>query len=171
MFVMMRLIMMWSIMVRRIVMRRVVMRRVVVRSAMLFAVMLFAVMLFAVMHFAAMRPAVAIIVAVEIMAMLSLIGGPSVVAASAIVMETILAPAVGVAPAGPGTHAQEETVVEVPRPVKALGRAFVGWSFVVAPLADGWFADFNGWNADLNGNLRANSWRQSQARKQCCRAE
>jgi hypothetical protein len=36
---------------------------------------------------------------------------------------------------------------------------------------DGWFADFDDWSADLNGNLRASRWRQGQTRKQCCRAE
>ena len=107
---------------------------------------------------------VAIVIAVEIMAMLGLIGGATVVAASAIVMETILAPAVGVSPAGPGPHAQEDAVAEVRRPVKALGRAAVGFCFVIAPLADGWFADFD-------DNLRANLWHKGQARKQCCRAE
>ena len=152
--------MMWCIMVRRVVVRCVMMRRVVVRRIMVggFAVVHFAAMLFT------MRPAVAIIVAVGKMTMLGLITAASVVAASAIVMETTLAPAVGVSPAGPGAHAQEDAVVEVRRPIKALGRAAVRWGFIIAPLADGWFADFD-------GNLRANRWRQGQARKQCCHTE
>lgn len=109
----------------------------------------------------------AIVVAVSVMAMLGLPAAASVVAASAIVMEAIFAPAVGIAPAGPGTHAQENAVVEVRRPVKSFGRAAVGRCFVIAPLADGWFAYFN-------SNLRVSLWRwchQGQARKQCCRAE
>lgn len=163
------------VMTRFVMMRCVVVPCIMVRSAVLFTAMHFAAVLsamhFAAMHFAAVRPAMAIIVAVEIMPTPSLIAAPSVVAAAALAMEAILAPAVGVTPAGPGAHAQEEAVVEVSRPVKTLGRAAVGWSFVIAPLTSGWFADFNGWNADLYANLRANRWRQGQARKQCCRAE
>jgi hypothetical protein len=45
----------------------------------------------------------AIIVAVGIMAMLGLVSGPSMVSASAIVVEAITAPAVGITPAGPGS--------------------------------------------------------------------
>jgi hypothetical protein len=117
-----------------------------------------------VMFFAVML-AVAIIVAVVIMAMLGLIAAASVVAASMAMIEVaMLAPAVGISPAGPWAHAQEDAVVEVIRPVKTLGRAAVRRGFVIAPLADGWFADFD-------SNLRANRWRQGQARKQCCHAE
>jgi hypothetical protein len=107
-------------------------------------------------------PRVTIIVAVSIMPVLGIITGPSVVAASmAMIVEAMFAPAVTIAPAGPGTHAQEDAVVEVIRPVKALGRASVRPSFVVAPLANGWFADFN-------RNLRVSLWRwrhYGQARK------
>jgi len=120
---------------------------------------------FVVVYFAAVRPAVAIIVSVGKMSMLSLIAAPAVVAASmAMIDEAMLAPAVGIAPTGPGTHAQKDAVVEVIRPVKALRRTAVRPSFVVAPMAYRWFADFN-------DNLRANLWRYGQARKQCCRAE
>jgi len=97
--------------------------------------------------------------------MLGLIAAASVVAASMAMIEVaMLAPAVGVAPASPWAHAQEDAVVEEIRPVKALGGAAVWRGFVIAPLADGWFADFD-------GNLRANCWHKGQARKQCCRAE
>ncbi len=133
---------------RRVVMWCVVMRRIMVGSAMLFAV----------------RPAVAIVIAMVIMTMLGFIAGPSAVVASAIVMEAMPAPAVSVSPAGPGTNTKEDAVIEVRLSVKALGRAAVGWSFIIAPLADGWFADFDGY-------LRANCWHKGQARKQCCRAE
>ena len=143
---------------------RSTMRFAAVRSTMCFAAMR-STMRFAAMHFAAVRPAVAIVVAVSIMTTPGLIAAPSVVAASMAMIEVAMfAPAVAITPAGPWTRAQEDAVVEVIRPVKALGRAAVGCGFVVAPLADRWFADFN-------SNLRANLWRQGQARKQCCRAE
>ena len=107
----------------------------------------------------------AIIVAVEIMPMLGLIAAASVIAASMAMIEVAMAaPAVTITPASPWTHAQEDAVVEVIRPVKAPRRASVGWSFVVAPVTNRWFAYFN-------GNLRANLWHYGQARKQCCRAE
>jgi len=113
-------------------------------------------------HFAAVRSAVAIVVAVNIMAMLGFIATATVILASvAMINEAMLAPAVTITPAGPWTHAQKDTVVKVIRPVIALGGAAVRPNFVVAPMANGWFADFN-------GNLRANLWRYGQARKQCC---
>jgi hypothetical protein len=106
------------------------------------------------MHFAAVRSAVAIVVAVGIMTMLGLIAAAAVIVASMAMIEVAMfAPAVTITPAGPGTHAQEDAVVEVIRPVKALGRASVRPSFVVAPLANRWFADFN-------DNLRASLWRR-----------
>jgi hypothetical protein len=46
------------------------------------------------------------------------------------------APAVAVAPSGPGAHAQEDAVVEVPWPVIAIGRAGVGRVLVVAILTN-----------------------------------
>jgi len=152
-----RCVMMRCIVVRCVVMRRVVMRRVVVYLAVVYLAMV---------HFFDMvRPAVAIIVAVDIMTMHSLVAAATVISASmAMIVVAMAAPAVTITPAGPGTHAQEDAVVEVIRPVKALGRAAVGCSFVVAVRTDGWFADFY-------GNLRANLRRQGQARKQCCRAE
>jgi hypothetical protein len=120
---------------------------------------------FTAMHYAAVRPAVAIIVAVSKMSVLGLIAAPSMIVASmAMIDEAMFAPAVGVAPAGPRAHAQEDAVIEVIRPIEALGRAAVRPSLVIAPVANGWLADFD-------GNLRANLWRYGQARKQCCRAE
>jgi len=110
------------------------------------------------------RGVATIVGAVEIMTMIGLIAAAAVIAAAALRDEAMAAPAVGVTPAGPGAYAQEDAVVEVPRPVKAHGGAAVGCSFVVAVLADGWSADFN-------GNLRASRWHKGQARKQCCRAE
>jgi hypothetical protein len=101
---------------------------------------------------------VTIVVAVGIMAMLGLIAATAVVAASMAMIEVAMAaPAVTITPAGPWAHTQEDAVEEVIRPVKARGGAAVGCGFVIAPLADGWFADFD-------GNLRANRWHNSQAR-------
>jgi hypothetical protein len=97
------------------------------------------------MRFAAVGSAVAtIIVAVSIMTMLGLKAAAAVVAASALTMEAIFAPAVSIAPAGPGAHAEEDAVVKVPRPVKPIRCASIGRSFVIAPLTDGWDADFDG---------------------------
>jgi hypothetical protein len=104
--------------------------------------------------------------------MLGLIAAAAVILASMAMIEVaMIAPSVTITPAGPWTHAQEDAVVEVILPVKSPGRASVRPHFVVAPLAYGWFADFNGWNADLDGNLRASRWRHGQAREQCCRAD
>jgi hypothetical protein len=104
--------------------------------------------------------------------MLGLITAAAVVLASMAMIEvTMLSPAVTITPAGPWTHAQKDAVEEVILPVKAPGRASVRPHFIVAPLADGWFANFDDWSTDLNGNLRTSRWRQGQARKQCCRAE
>jgi hypothetical protein len=41
-------------------------------------------------------------------------------------------PAVAVAPACPGTHAQEDAAVEVTRPIKSIGRAGVRRIVVIA---------------------------------------
>jgi len=111
------------------------------------------------------RSVATIVGAVDVMTMLGLIAAASMIVASmAMIDVAMFAPAVGVAPAGPWAHAQEDAVVEVIRSVKALGGAAVGCGFVIAPLT-------NGWNTNFDGNLRANHWRQGQARKQCCRTE
>jgi hypothetical protein len=97
-----------------------------------------------------------VIVAVSIMAVLGFPATAAVVAATALTMEAMLAPAVGIAPAGPRAHAEEDAIVKVPRPVKTIGRASVGRSFVIAPLTDGWGADF-----DLNLSFRG--WHNDQS--------
>jgi hypothetical protein len=111
----------------------------------------------------AMRSAVAF-AAVGIVAMIGLIAAAAVVAASAGLDEAMFAPAVPVAPAGPGTHAQEDAVVKISWPVKAHGRAAVGRSFVIAVGA-------NRWNADFDCNLSFSRWRQDQSREKCCGTE
>lgn len=114
---------------------------------------------------AVLVPVATIIIAVSIMAMLGLIAGASVVAASAIVMEAMAAPAVRITPASPWSNAEEDAVVEISRSVEAHWRAFVGRGFVVTVRAN------RRWGADFNRNLCASCWRQHQTRKQCCRAE
>ncbi len=74
------------------------------------------------------------------------------IASAATVTEAMAAPAVAIAPAGPWAHAQEDAVVEVPRTVKANGRAGVRCIVVVAVRTDGL-------NADVNHNLRSDRWR------------
>jgi len=61
----------------------------------------------------------------------------AVVASSAFAHKAMSAPAVAVAPTGPWAHAQEDAVVEVPRPVKAIGRARV-WRIVVVAILANW---------------------------------
>jgi hypothetical protein len=90
--------------------------------------------------------------------MIGFIAAAAVVAASAGIDEAMLAPAVGIAPAGPGTYTQEDAVKEISRPVKAIGRAGVGRIFVVAVGADRW-------NANAYDNLSFRGWRQGQARE------
>jgi hypothetical protein len=101
---------------------------------------------------------------VAITTVIGLIATATVIAAAAAIVEAMVAPAVVVAPAGPGTHAQEDPVEEESWPVKAHGCAGVGWSFVVAVGADRWNTDF-----DVNLCLRRRH--QDQARKQCCCTE
>jgi hypothetical protein len=106
----------------------------------------------------------AIIVAVSIMAVLGLITSPSVVTATAFIMEAMVAPAVGVAPAGPWSYAEEDAVVEISWPIKPIGRAGIWRILVIAPLADGW-------NADFDGNLSFRRRHNNQAGEQYCRSK
>jgi hypothetical protein len=96
--------------------------------------------------------------------MIGLIAAASVIAAVAIIVEAMLAPAVTIAPAGPGTYAKEDPVEKVPIVVKAHGRAGVGWCFVVAVWA-------NRRNANFDFNLCFRRRNQNQARQQCCCTE
>jgi hypothetical protein len=82
------------------------------------------------------------------------------IAAATAVGEAMTAPAVAIAPASPWAHAQEDAVVEVPRPIEAHGRAGVGRIVVVAVPTDRL-------NANTDDDLRASRWRQGQAREQC----
>jgi hypothetical protein len=88
----------------------------------------------------------------------------TVIASSAAVHEAMTAPAVAVAPSGPGAHAQEDAIVEISRPVEAAGRARVRRIVVVTPRA-------NRLNANVDHHLCLGCWRQGQAREQCCTTE
>jgi hypothetical protein len=105
--------------------------------------------------FSMMVAVAAVVIAMRVMTVFGLPAAASVVAATAFTVEAIFAPAVSITPAGPGTHAEEDAVVKVPRPIESIGRASVGWSFVIAPLTDGWDADFD-------GNLSFRGWHNSQ---------
>jgi hypothetical protein len=85
----------------------------------------------------------------------------AVIPSATFTIEAMPAPAVAVAPARPGTHAQKDAVVEVSRPIEAHGRAFVRRIIVVAVGADGL-------HADIDHDLCVRRRRQGQACKQCC---
>jgi hypothetical protein len=70
------------------------------------------------------------------------------IAASAGSGEAMAAPAVAVAPVGPGTYAEEDAVIEVARTVVPVGCTGVRSVVIVAPLADGR-------TTNVNANLRA----------------
>jgi hypothetical protein len=83
----------------------------------------------------------------------STIGWGSVIStgipASTAIAEAMATPAVVIAPASPWAHAQEDAVIEVPRPVIANGRAGVRRIAVVAVGTDGG-------HPYVDGNLRVN---------------
>jgi hypothetical protein len=107
--------------------------------------------------------------AVGPVAMVGIKAAAAVVPSAATIPEAMSAPAVAITPTGPGAYAQEYPVVKVPRAVKAVGRALVGWSFIVAVRAN------RRRTADVNAqrNLRLSRWRrgQDQAHEQCRRTE
>ena len=71
----------------------------------------------------------------------------AVVASTAFTAEAMPAPAVTIAPAAPGTYAQEDAIVEIARAIIAHGSAFVGCVAVVTVRT-------NWWNADVDHDLR-----------------
>src|ERR1700733_8364880 len=73
--------------------------------------------------------------------------GTSVVVPAAFVYKAMAAAARAVAPSAPWAHAQKDAVVEVSRPIIAVGRAGVGRIAVVA-VGAGWL------NTDVNDKLR-----------------
>jgi hypothetical protein len=99
---------------------------------------------------------VVVIVVAAVIAAITAIDIAVVVAATAAV-EAITAPAVAIAPVGPGSYAEEDAVVEVAGAVVAIGSAGVGGVVIVAPAANG-----RGSSND-DGDLRARrGWRERQ---------
>jgi hypothetical protein len=84
-----------------------------------------------------------------------------VVVSPAFVHKAMAAPAVAVAPSAPWAHTQEDAVVEVSRPVIAVGRAGVWRIAVVAIRTDRL-------SANVNNKLSLSRRRNGQARDQCC---
>jgi hypothetical protein len=105
--------------------------------------------------------------------MIGIIAAVSVIAAATRIVEAMVAPAVTIAPAGPGTYTKKDPVVKESRPIKAHRRAGIGWSFIVAVGADRRLADFDRdmRSADFDCDLCFDGRRQSQAREQCCCTE
>ena len=85
----------------------------------------------------------------------------AVVASTAFTTEAVPAPAVTIAPAPPGSHAQEDAVIEIARPIITVGRACIGCIAIVAIGTDRLNPDANtnGWNTDSNHNLCFCRWR------------
>src|SRR5580658_3780312 len=77
------------------------------------------------------------------------------VPSSATAVEAMFAPTVAVAPVRPGSHAQEDAVIEVARPIKATGRAAV-WCVVVIAVGT------DRLDAYADANLCTGGWRQGQ---------
>ena len=70
--------------------------------------------------------------------------------------EAMSAPAVRVAPVGPGTYTEEDAVIEIARAVVANRGAGVGRVVVVAVGAN------RGRSTDVDGDLRIGLWRRDQ---------
>lgn len=79
---------------------------------------------------------------------------------SATAAETVVAPAVAIAPTGPWAHSQENAVIEVAWSVEAIRSACVRRIVVVAIGA-------NRWSTDIDDNLRPGRWRDGQGCEQC----
>ncbi len=112
------------------------------------------------------RSVCTVIVATNKVAMIGFVAAAAVVAASAVSDKPMAAPTVGIAPTGPGPNAQEDAVVKISGPIEAVGRAGIGWRFVIAKLAYGRHT-----NVNADGDLRLSRWRQRHAGKQCCTTE
>lgn len=76
--------------------------------------------------------------------------------------KAMAAPTVVISPTGPRTHAQEDAVVEVARPVITNRGAGIRCIAVIAVRTDRW------WPPYADGNLRIRFWRKGQGRKQSC---
>jgi hypothetical protein len=88
----------------------------------------------------------------------------AMVASSAFTAEAVSAPAVAVSPAAPGSHAQEDAVVEVAGAVITHRRASVRRISVI-PVGT------NRLNSDVNHDLSVGRWHYSQTGQQCRRTD
>jgi hypothetical protein len=88
----------------------------------------------------------------------------TVITPSALAHKSMAAPSVAIAPAAPGSHAQKDAVVKIPRAVVAVGRAGVRRIAIIAVCA-AWL------NADVNHHLRLNRLCKSKTGEQCCCTE
>src|SRR5271154_1183354 len=77
-------------------------------------------------------------------------------------LEAMFAPAMSVAPVRPGSHSQEDAVIEIARPIKTTGRAAIRCVVVIAIGTDRL-------NADAHANLRVGGWHQDPRGEQGCR--
>jgi hypothetical protein len=84
------------------------------------------------------------------------VAATAVIVSATVTAEAMAAPAVAIAPAGPGTHAQEDAIVEIARSVESHGGAGVGSVVVVAVRTDRL-------NPDVDDELSVGRWRQGQA--------
>ena len=90
----------------------------------------------------------------------------TVIPSSTGMYEAMGSPAVGVAPIGPGANTEEDSVIEVTRPVEAWRSAGVRRKLVIAVGADGRCADL-----DAERNLGIGLGREGKKRKRQGRAE
>jgi hypothetical protein len=81
------------------------------------------------------------------------------VSSSSTTAEAMLTPAVAIAPVGPWPYAEEDSVVEISRPIKTAGGASVGRIAVVAVGTHGRIY------ADSNSNSCVGYWHQGQGRE------
>jgi hypothetical protein len=100
----------------------------------------------------------AIAAAATVAAAARVVAGASVEATATLTAEAMVAPAVAVAPVGPGTDAEEDAVVEVARAVVAVRSATVGGIAVIAVLADGLRAVIATPEVDANADLGVGRW-------------
>ena len=106
------------------------------------------------------------VIAAGITAMIGCIAAAAAIASTTAVDEPMPTPPMTITPAGPWAHSQEDPVIEVSRPVKAIGRAGIRRIVVVAVLAN-WLNA----NAYANHNLRLCRRRQGHPCEQCCTTE
>jgi hypothetical protein len=104
------------------------------------------------------------VVSVGIGSVIGRVAASTCISASTAINEAIAAPPVAIAPAGPRTHAQEDAVVEVARPIETDRRATI-WRIVIIAIGA------NGLNTDGDDNLRASIGCKGRSCEQGCGCE